>query len=213
MAGKFTLWKFPVTSSAIQTATFRLVVQCPKQPRYGLFNCTKGKEICLLCSTQYLLPCSHVLPLPTVLLWISAFHIQTSPSLKIHINTFVPSTHFSSKLFLRFSFPPQRLWAYFLCQACHTVSPSRPPYNPVFRPPHHWLIVARNFRNSLLYFKETESSSTFVSFKVRPSLSVQTSITTFRATWLHIKEEWLCYLNRCEKLKTRVTARILVQIE
>jgi hypothetical protein len=38
-------WKFPKTSSGIQTATFRLVVQCLKYPRYYVINCTREMEI------------------------------------------------------------------------------------------------------------------------------------------------------------------------
>ena len=128
------------------------------------------------------LPCSHGLPLPTPLLSMPLFHIVTFHflrpilTLSSHLRSFPASRVFAS------GFPAQRLCAYFLCHSCHTVSPSRPRYNRVFRPPRQWIMVQGTFRKLWLYFKRVESSSTFVHFKVRPSLSVETSVTTYLAT-------------------------------
>jgi len=54
--------------------------------------------------------------------------------------------------------------------------------------------------------------STFDLFKVRHTLSDETSVTAYRATWLHITEEIVAYLYVCGNTQTRVTAGILVLI-
>jgi len=69
-------------------------------------------------------------------------------------------------------------------------------------------MVSSTFRKSWLYVQRAESPSAFVLFKVRPSLSVQTSVATYRATWLHVTEERLVSLHSCEKIKPRVTVLI-----
>ena len=172
-----------MTSSGIQTATFRLVVQCLKLLRYRVVNCKKGIDISfLLCNRNINYPVHSVVPLPTLLLSMPLFHIVTFHFLRpililsSHLHFFPPIHVFAS------GFPTQHLCAYFLCHSCHTVSPSRPRYNRVFRPPRHWLMVPSTFRKLLLYFKRGDSSSTFVHFKVRPSLSVESSVTTYLAT-------------------------------
>ena len=169
-------------SSAIPTATFLLLVQCLNSLRYGVINCTKGIDIYCLCATAI---CITVFTCPAITHCVTVgvgISFLTSHFFKMQINTIVQSTHFSSKLCFPFRFSGSSFVGLFLCHYLYIVSPSRPPYNPVFRPPRHWLIVYSKFRISWLCFKGAETSSTFVLFKVRPSLSVQKSVTTYRAT-------------------------------
>jgi hypothetical protein len=117
-------WKFPVTSTGIQTVTFRLVVQCVNHLRYGRINCTRGKEIsCRLSkrNTHYRIRTGLLLPL--VLVSTSASHNLTSYSFKIHINTIFPSRHISSMCCLCFRFTCTTIVGLFLiCQRCHNLA-------------------------------------------------------------------------------------------
>ena len=51
----------------------------------------EGKKFLVLCTTKYALPCSQDLPLVCLLLSMSAGHILTIHSFKIHIKTIVQS--------------------------------------------------------------------------------------------------------------------------
>jgi hypothetical protein len=104
-----------VTSSGIQTATFRLVARCLNLPCYGVVNCIRGKEIsCLLYNRNVPYRVHSGLPLPSVLLSMSADHILTSHTLRpisilsSHLRILPPSDIFASGI------PAKRLWAHLL---------------------------------------------------------------------------------------------------
>jgi len=72
---KLRQWKFPVTSSWTQTATFRLVGQCIKYPRYCVTDCTRGS--CLF-TIKYTLPSSHW---PAISLWVTLDVCRSYPNI------------------------------------------------------------------------------------------------------------------------------------
>jgi len=59
--------------------------------------------------------------------------------------------------------------------------------------------------NYCYIFNEKNRLLHFDLLKMRSFLSVETSVTNYAATYFHITEERVCYLYRCENLKTRVT--------
>ena len=70
------------------------------------------------------------------------------------------------------------------------------------------------FRRRLVCISsKAEQFSTFNLLKTKPLLPVEMSVTTYQATQLHITKESLGYLYRCENIKSRVIAGILVLIE
>ena len=90
----------------------------------------EAKNFLAFCTTKYTLPCSHGLPLASVLLSMSAGHFLIFHNLKIHINIIVLFTQFSSKLCLHFwNFGYNFVVLFLISYTSHNFSPSRPRHN------------------------------------------------------------------------------------
>jgi hypothetical protein len=73
-------------------------VQCINHVCYIVIICTKGKEFSfLLCNRNTHYRVHSGLPLTCVLLSLSAGHILTSHTFKVHINTTIPYMNISAK--------------------------------------------------------------------------------------------------------------------
>jgi hypothetical protein len=89
------LLRFPVTTSGIPTASFRLVVHC--------LNHFWRKEITVFCATEV---CITVFTGPAISLCVTVEFCWSYlfSFFKIHSNTIIPSKHISSKWCLRFRY-------------------------------------------------------------------------------------------------------------
>ena len=168
--------KISRASSLIQSATFRLVAQCLNNLRYGVIMCTKEKKFLVFEANKYALPCSQGMPVASVLLSMSAGHNLTSHTIKIHINTIVPSTHLSYNWYLRFSYSGQSFLGLFLASLALDTTNCLDrlvidQWFPTLFAEEFWLFV-----------QQAKSSSTYFLFKFRPTLSVETSVITYPAT-------------------------------
>jgi len=105
-------WKFPVTSSGIQTAT--LWCTAPTICISVWLIVEEEKKFIVFSSYKYTLPFSQRLPLSSMLLSIPAGLILISHIFKIHINIIFTSKDISSKWCICFIIPAKRLCAYFL---------------------------------------------------------------------------------------------------
>ena len=100
--------------------------------------------------------------------------------------------------------------------ACYIFIPSRPRYNQLcVQTPRSLAIGFPHFSIKKLWLnlELVESLLTFDLLKIKHTLSVETSVTTYPATQLHITEERLSYLYRCKNLQTRVILRNLFLIK
>jgi hypothetical protein len=87
----------------------------------------KREEISCLCPTKYTFSCSQWPANNLCLTSMSAGHILTSHTFKIHINTTFSPAHISSKWCLRFKYSGETFLRLFLIwHACHILNPSCP---------------------------------------------------------------------------------------
>jgi len=110
----------------------------------------KERNFLTFVQLKYALPCSQCLPLPSVLLSMSAGHILTANISKTHVNTNVPSTLFPPSVVFAPAIPAKCLCVYYLSvmRATFLTHLVLDTTNCVFRPPRHWLLFfPKFFRN------------------------------------------------------------------